>query len=90
MYIDGTLWAGGHSEAILGAAENVRLLGLDVDPSALAIAAERLKVYIDEGRARLVRSNFERLDEVANAEKLAPGDGVLLDLGVSSMQWGRH
>jgi len=89
VYIDGTLGAGGHSEAILQAAEGVRLLGLDVDPSALALAAERLKAYIEEGRARLVRSNFEHLDEVAAAEGIAPVDGVLLDLGVSSMQLDR-
>jgi 16S rRNA (cytosine1402-N4)-methyltransferase len=89
VYIDGTLGAGGHSEAILRAADGVRLLGLDVDPSALALAAERLKAYIEEGRARLVRSNFEHLDEVAAAEGFAPVDGVLLDLGVSSMQLDR-
>jgi 16S rRNA (cytosine1402-N4)-methyltransferase len=89
VYIDGTLGAGGHSEAILQAADGVRLLGLDVDPSALALAGERLKAYIAEGRARLVRSNFERLDEVAEAEGVAPVDGVLLDLGVSSMQLDR-
>jgi 16S rRNA (cytosine1402-N4)-methyltransferase len=89
VYIDGTLGAGGHSEAILRVADGVRLLGLDVDPSALAIAGERLKAYIKEGRARLVRSNFERLDEVAEAEGIAPVDGVLLDLGVSSMQLDR-
>ena len=62
------------------------MLGLDVDPTALAIAGDRLRDYIDEGRVRLVRSNFERLDEVAEAEGFAPADGVLLDLGVSSMQ----
>ena len=67
----------------------MRLLGLDVDPSALALAGRRLKAFIEEGRARLVRSNFERLDEVAEAEGFAPVDGVLLDLGVSSMQPGQ-
>jgi 16S rRNA (cytosine1402-N4)-methyltransferase len=89
VYVDGTLGAGGHSEAILKAANGVRLLGLDVDPTALAIASERLAKYIAEGRVRLVRTNFERLDEVANAEQFAPVDGVLLDLGVSSMQLDR-
>lgn len=89
VYIDGTLGAGGHSEAILRAADGTRLLGLDVDPSALEIAGERLKAYTDAGRARLVRSNFERLDEVAEAQGVAPVDGVLLDLGVSSMQLDR-
>lgn len=63
-----------------------RLLGLDVDPTALALASERLRSYIEAGQARLVRSNFERLDEVAQAEGFVEADGVLLDLGVSSMQ----
>src|SRR5205814_6477241 len=71
---------------ILQAADSVRLLGLDVDPSALNIAGERLKTYIDQGRVRLVQSNFAKLDEVAQREGLFPADGVLLDLGVSSMQ----
>jgi 16S rRNA (cytosine1402-N4)-methyltransferase len=86
IYIDGTVGAGGHSEAILQAADGVRLLGLDVDPAALDIAGERLKTYIEQGRARLVQSNFARLDEVAQQEGFSAADGVLLDLGVSSMQ----
>src|SRR5437764_5913688 len=81
VYIDGTVGAGGHSAAILQAADSVRLLGLDVDPSALNIAGERLKTYIDQGRVRLVQSNFAKLDEVAQREGLFPADGVLLDLG---------
>jgi 16S rRNA (cytosine1402-N4)-methyltransferase len=86
IYIDGTVGAGGHSVAILQAADGVRLLGLDVDPAALDIASERLKTYIEQGRARLVQSNFARLDEVAQQEEFSSVDGVLLDLGVSSMQ----
>jgi 16S rRNA (cytosine1402-N4)-methyltransferase len=86
VYIDGTVGAGGHSFAILERAGMGRLLGLDVDPTALALASERLRSYIEAGQARLVRSNFERLDEVAQAEGFVEADGVLLDLGVSSMQ----
>ncbi|HYP19037.1 MAG TPA: 16S rRNA (cytosine(1402)-N(4))-methyltransferase RsmH [Chloroflexia bacterium] len=89
VYIDGTVGAGGHSAAILERAEGSRLLGLDVDPTALEIASSRLRPYIEAGRARLVRSNFERLDEVAAAEGFREADGVLLDLGVSSMQLDR-
>jgi 16S rRNA (cytosine1402-N4)-methyltransferase len=88
-YIDGTVGAGGHSAAILERAEGSRLLGLDVDPLSLDIASERLRPYIEVGRARLVRSNFERLDEIAKAEGFLEADGVLLDLGVSSMQLDR-
>jgi 16S rRNA (cytosine1402-N4)-methyltransferase len=68
------------------AGENGRLLGLDVGPEALGLAGERLGEYIERGRARLVQSNFSRLDEVARSEGYEPADGVLLDLGVSSMQ----
>lgn len=86
VYLDGTVGAGGHSSAILSQAPDVRLLGLDVDPTALRIAAKRLQPYIDQGRARLVRSNFSDLDSVAEREGFSPASGVLLDLGVSSMQ----
>jgi 16S rRNA (cytosine1402-N4)-methyltransferase len=86
-YIDGTVGAGGHSTAIIEkAGEGGRLLGLDVDPVALGIASERLRAYIEAGHVRLAQSNFERLDEVAQAEGFGQVDGVLLDLGVSSMQ----
>jgi len=85
-YIDGTVGAGGHSAAIMARAEGGRLLGLDVDTTALSIATERLRAYIEAGQVRLVRSNFERLDEIATSEGFEDVDGVLLDLGVSSMQ----
>lgn len=88
-YIDGTVGAGGHSEAILARAAGARLLGLDVDTMALEIARERLAPYIESDHARLVHSNFERLDEVAISEGFPQVDGVLLDLGVSSMQLDR-
>ena len=88
-YIDGTVGAGGHAEAVLARAEGSRLLGLDADTSALDIARERLAPYIRSGQVRLVHSNFERLDEVAIAEGFPQVEGVLLDLGVSSMQLDR-
>jgi len=85
-YIDATVGAGGHSAAIMERAQGGRLLGLDTDPHALALATERLRPYIESGQVRLVRSNFETLEEVARAEGFTQVDGVLLDLGVSSMQ----
>ncbi len=86
-YIDGTVGAGGHSAAIMEqTGAGGRLLGLDVDPVALNIASERLSTFIESGQVRLVQSNFERLDEVAQSEGFEEVDGVLLDLGVSSMQ----
>jgi 16S rRNA (cytosine1402-N4)-methyltransferase len=88
VYIDGTVGAGRHAAAIIERAPQGRLLGLDVDPAALNIAAERLRPFIEQDRVKLVQSNFERLGEVARAEGFIAADGVLLDLGVSSMQLG--
>ncbi len=84
-YIDATLGAGGHAAGLLQAsAPTGRLLGFDADPAALAIAAENLSAYGD--RAMLVHSNFDRLREVAANNKFLPADGIVLDLGLSSMQ----
>ena len=90
-YIDGTLGAGGHAERVLDlSAPDGRLLGLDADPQALEIARERLAPFGD--RAVRVHSNYRRLREVAEERGFLPADGVLLDLGLSSMQldvWDR-
>ena len=84
-YIDGTLGAGGHAAAILErSAPDGLLLGLDVDPTALALAGARLAPF--GNRAVLVHANAGDLASVARARGFAPADGVLLDLGVSSMQ----
>ena len=79
-FLDGTLGAGGHAEAILErTGPSGRLIGLDVDPAALAEARRVLGRFGD--RAILVRSNFALLDVVAREHGLAPLDGILLDLG---------
>lgn len=84
-YIDATLGAGGHAQAILEeSAPNGRLLGLDQDTAALALARQRLAVYGD--RARLVHANFRDLERVAHANTFTNVDGILIDLGLSSMQ----
>jgi 16S rRNA (cytosine1402-N4)-methyltransferase len=84
-YIDATLGAGGHAAGILEAsAPTGRLLGLDADPAALAVAAENLASF--GNRATLVHSNFERLAEIAAAHDYLPADGIVFDLGLSSMQ----
>ena len=84
-YLDGTVGAGGHAAAILErSAPSGRLLGLDVDPKALAAAAEHLERFGD--RAVLVRANFAVCDDVAREHGFAPVDGALLDLGLSSLQ----
>ncbi len=83
VYIDGTVGGGGHARAILAvSAPDGRLLGLDRDPAALEAARERLAPF--GARATLRRGSFARLRELA--EGFAPADGVLLDLGLSSLQ----
>jgi len=84
-YIDATVGGGGHAAGILAASSpDGRLLGLDRDPAALETARIRLSSYA--GRAVLVHSSFAHLVEVARASHFLPADGVLLDLGLSSLQ----
>ena len=83
VYIDGTFGAGGHAIAILSAADT-RVIGIDRD--ANAIAAARPKVEASGGRLILVEGRFGALDTIASGVGVAATDGVLLDLGVSSMQ----
>jgi 16S rRNA (cytosine1402-N4)-methyltransferase len=76
---------GGHAEALLETTPpRVKLLGLDVDPEALARAAARLERFGD--RVRLVRANFRDLTTTAREQGVPEALGVLLDLGVSSYQ----
>jgi 16S rRNA (cytosine1402-N4)-methyltransferase len=83
--IDATVGMGGHAEAILSASDTrVTLLGLDVDPEALARAGERLAPFGD--RIRLVRSSFRHLERAAHATGIDSARSILLDLGVSSWQ----
>lgn len=83
-YIDATLGGGGHAEEILKLLRKGRLLGLDRDPAAIAVARERLKVY---GEKLIVReANFAEIGEVAPASGLPPADGLVADLGLSSLQ----
>ncbi|MDT3400026.1 16S rRNA (cytosine(1402)-N(4))-methyltransferase RsmH [Streptomyces sp. B1866] len=81
---DCTLGLGGHSEALLRAFPEVRLVGLDRDPEALALARERLAPYGD--RATLVRAVYDELPAVLGRLGIPRVRGVLFDLGVSSLQ----
>ncbi|HEX4744403.1 MAG TPA: 16S rRNA (cytosine(1402)-N(4))-methyltransferase RsmH [Candidatus Limnocylindria bacterium] len=84
-FLDGTVGAGGHAAAILErTAPSGRLLGLDRDPAALAIARRELERF--GGRALVVEGNFAVCDELARAHGFADLDGVLFDLGLSSIQ----
>ena len=82
-YIDGTVGAGGHAAGLLSASSpDGQLLGLDRDPAALAAAAETLAPF--GARARLVQASYTQMAEAAAG--FAPVDGILLDLGLSSLQ----
>lgn len=83
-FIDGTLGAGGHAAALLSAAPRAHLLGIDRDPSALAVARERLAPFGE--RALLIHANYDQMAALAAQHAFAPVDGILLDLGFSSMQ----
>ncbi|MFZ5910914.1 MAG: 16S rRNA (cytosine(1402)-N(4))-methyltransferase RsmH [Chloroflexota bacterium] len=84
-YIDGTVGAGGHARGILEAsAPDGRLLGLDVDPQALALARETLAPYGE--RVRLARASYTSLPDQLAGLGWEAVDGILLDLGLSSMQ----
>jgi 16S rRNA (cytosine1402-N4)-methyltransferase len=82
VYIDGTFGAGGHSRAMLEAGATV--IGIDRDRSAIAGGAEL--VAAAQGRLTLVQDRFSNLEAVAHSLGHEAVDGVLLDLGVSSMQ----
>ncbi len=83
-YIDATVGLGGHALEIARRLSTGRLVGIDRDPRALDIARERLRAH--ERQVILVHANFSRIEEVARGLKLPPADGVLADLGVSSLQ----
>src|SRR5678816_923074 len=85
LYVDCTLGLGGHSEAILTSAKNVRVIGMDLDPAALAYARERLAPFGDRFRAQ--QSNFRRIREALDETGEPQADGILADLGVSSLQF---
>ena len=84
-YVDATVGNGGHAESILAAsAPSGRLLGLDADPEALAVARRRLAPFGE--RAVPVASNFRQLGRVAAEHGFEPVDGIVMDLGISSRQ----
>ena len=85
VYVDGTVGLGGHSSAVLNAsAPKGRVIGIDLDPEALAIAKERLHTFGD--RCCLINGNFAEMPILLEKHAIYAVDGVLLDLGVSSLQ----
>lgn len=86
VYIDGTVGLGGHSAAILEAsAPSGRVIGIDLDVEALTIAKRRLHIFGE--RYSLINGNFVEMDVLLETRhSIHAVDGVLLDLGVSSLQ----
>jgi len=84
LFVDGTVGLGGHSRALLEAGAT-RLLGLDRDASALALAAGALGAFGD--RVELVHADYRDLDRVLDGRGIERTAGILADLGVSSMQF---
>ena len=87
-YLDGTVGAGGHAEAIMDAARpGGTLLGIDRDAEALGLARDRLVRFGDD--VRLVQGDYAEMEQICREEGFAPVHGVVLDLGISSMQLDR-
>jgi len=84
-YIDGTVGSGGHASGILERSRpDGRLLGMDRDPQALNVARQALEEF--GSRVALVQGSFACLADIARSRSCYPADGILLDLGLSSMQ----
>ena len=82
VYVDGTAGGAGHSFEIAKRLKNGKLIALDRDPDAVAVASERLKGL----PATVIQSNFEDMDVALKSVGIDKVDGILLDLGVSSYQ----
>jgi 16S rRNA (cytosine1402-N4)-methyltransferase len=83
-FLDGTFGAGGYTRALLEANPNNRVIAIDRDPDAIAAGADL--VAEAEGRLALVAGRFGDLGEIVAAQETAGLDGIVLDIGVSSMQ----
>src|SRR4051794_10708896 len=84
VFVDATLGMGGHSEAFLERFPRIRLVGLDRDQDALRIAGERLARFGD--RVTLVHTVYDGIADAVASAGFAAADGILFDLGVSSLQ----
>lgn len=85
IYIDGTLGLGGHTKDILKRSEpDGRVIGIDKDPAAIEIAKERLREFGE--RVEFIHGSFSEMGRVAKDLGVREVDGILLDLGVSSLQ----
>jgi 16S rRNA (cytosine1402-N4)-methyltransferase len=84
LFVDCTLGLGGHAAAVLEAGAS-RLIGIDRDADALAIARERLARWIE--RVELVHADYRGIGDILGARGISGVDGIVADLGVSSLQF---
>ena len=82
IYVDATLGLGGHSEGILQRAAGCTLIGIDRDEKAIGIAAERLKGFQN---VHLIKDRFSNMKEVVNSLGYEKVNGIILDVGVSTL-----
>ena len=87
LYVDATVGGGGHTEAILCASPETRVLAFDRDEDALSAAATRLAPFSD--RVELIHASFDRLPQELAARSIVSIDGLIADLGVSTPQLDR-
>lgn len=84
VLVDATLGLGGHTEAILNRCPEAHVVGVDRDPHALELAGRRLEPFA--ARTTFVHAVYDEIPEVLSDLGLGAVDGILFDLGVSSMQ----
>ncbi len=85
IFTDATLGMGGHSQAILESAQNIKLIGIDQDLEAIELAKTRLAKFGE--RFEVYHANFSEIKEVLREAGIEKVDGILADLGVSSLQF---
>jgi 16S rRNA (cytosine1402-N4)-methyltransferase len=85
LFVDCTVGLGGHSEAILKSSPDTRILGLDLDPAAVEYSRQRLAPF--GNRFRAVQANFRKIETVLGEAGENDAAGILVDLGVSSLQF---
>ena len=87
LFVDATLGLGGHAEAVLERLPEAHLIGIDQDEEALAHASDRLGVF--GSRVKISHANFSEISRVIGPDEAGKIDGIIADLGVSSLQFDK-
>lgn len=85
LFVDATLGLGGHTEAILVSSRDTHVIGIDQDAAAITIAKDRLARF--GSRVNLFQANFSEIRDIVAQANMGSPDGILADLGVSSLQF---